>query len=247
MASSSLHITCPSCDAVFKVDPASIGNKTARRVRCAVCRHIWTEKFDKTKKSPTEIKREEQKDRARHQDPPSYYPNIASDTVATPSDTEIYNVKALGHSNRGLRTFGRIFGLPLVLVTIAGLIFWFGKDEVAERFPQSQAIYTWLGIPLSNQAEGFALINQTNLWKERDNGDQELVITADLKNIRKEVMETPNVRVNLFDANGNLIRFWVEPISGQKVNPGESIQINTSMIYPPDKVDIIRMMITPKP
>ncbi len=247
MASPSLHITCPSCDAVFKVDRSSIGEKTARRVRCAVCHHIWTEKFGAKKENSTEKKREEQKERARHQEPPSYYPNITADEVSTPSDKEIYDTTSLGTSNQSLRTFGRIFGFPLILLLAAGLVFWFAKDDIAERFPQSQALYALLGVPLSNQAEGFALMNQTNVWKERDNGDKELLITAHLKNLRNEVLVTPNVRVNLFDAKGSLIRFWIEPTAGQKVNPGESIQINTSMIYPPDKVDIIRLMITPKP
>ncbi len=247
MASPSLHITCPSCDAVFKVDRASIGDKTARRVRCAVCRHIWTEKFGNKKENPSEKKREEQKERARHQEPPSYYPNITADQVRAPSDKEIFDTTALGTSGQGFRTFGRIFGFPLILLLAIGLIFWFGKDDIAERFPQSQAIYALLGVPLSNQAEGFALLNQTNIWKEQENGDKELLITADLKNLLGEVSVTPNVRVNLFDDKGALIRFWIEPTAGQKVNSGESIQINTSMIYPPDKVDIIRMMITPKP
>ncbi|MEX2408879.1 MAG: zinc-ribbon domain-containing protein, partial [Rhodovibrionaceae bacterium] len=37
-----MHLTCPSCSATFKTDPAAFA-QAPRRVRCGRCGHVWRE------------------------------------------------------------------------------------------------------------------------------------------------------------------------------------------------------------
>jgi predicted Zn finger-like uncharacterized protein len=249
MAKPPVHITCPSCDAIFKVDTASLGGKAARKVRCAICRHIWTAQIrpSTAPENPADKARAALKSRAQTQEQPTYFPNITATGVETLNADQVFDTRGLQPGYRRTKFLLRILGLPLLVVMVVGFLFWSGRDWIAERFPQSQEVYTFLGIPLSNQFDGFSLSNQTTVWREAETDQQQLLISADLKNTGDTAREVPDVRVNLFDSNGGLQKFWVKSFEGQRLDPGETLRINTDMVGPPADTTFIRLTITPDP
>jgi predicted Zn finger-like uncharacterized protein len=245
MTPKSLHITCPSCRAIFKVDASSLGNKETQKVRCAICRHTWIEQLTPLPQPDGTRKRKIKTRQITIQEQPSYFPNIAADEVLTPSEKDIFDTTTLRVPHKKLKLFLRLFGFPLLVLIALGVGLWISRDKITEHFPEAQDLYSVLGISLSNQNDGFILENQTTVWRETDNGEIKLIIAASLKNQKQFTRITPSIRVRLLNSKGELKKAWFIQAPSETIDASEIIQISTDLINPPNDTTFIKLEIIP--
>ncbi len=207
-------ISCPQCDARYEVD-AQVLSPEGRRVRCAKCGHLWTER---PPAGPAEL---EELDYV--EEDPGF-----DDFRATR--------RAIGDQTRSKKRGNAIAAwaalAAAIIVIIGGGIV--ARNQIVSIWGPAARIYEIVGLDLDIRDFGLDVL-VTSL-RQRRNEANELVIdvTGEIVNTSADVQIVPQLEGALLNVRQQAIHSWRFNAAAGQLNPGEATEFKTSVVNPPD-------------
>lgn len=223
-------VTCPSCAARFKVDPARLG-PAGRRVRCSNCGHRWLVRPEAAAEPPPTR--------------PAATPGIAvappSLAVVTPPHPgeggpdavpppPLAGAPTLGQpvAGKGVAIAGWLV-VVLILLVLAGLVV--GRNEVASAFPQSLVVYERLGLPVTARL-GLELKGLATR-RVQDQGLTVFVVEGEVHNLASVERVVPPIRVALLDGERNELDWALFKAEAASLAAGAVTRFEARLVDPP--------------
>lgn len=228
-----MHLTCPSCSATFKTDPAAF-SQIPRRVRCGRCGHVWRESAAVSAiagQSPPPPA-------AARPDPYAAPPRGQPPRRPEPRRDEARRDETLGHApypRRPARRGGSALGWIIFLLVIAGLVFsaWYFRDRIVAEVPETAEIYRKLDIPIAAVGEGLEIGGVTSV-RRTVGGERRMVVSGSVVNVSGAPRELPLLRAVVSNAAGEEVLSWEFAAPVRSLEPGEVATFETSTANPPE-------------
>lgn len=205
-------VSCPQCDARYEVD-AQVLSPNGRRVRCAKCGHLWTERAP-----------------ALHVEEVDY---AVEDSEA---DDFRATRRAIGHQKKQKKRGSAIAAWAAIaaVIVVALGAGYFARNAIVSIWEPAARIYQAAGIEL--EADEIGLEVQVTALRQRRNEEDELVIdvTGEIVNTSSVVKIVPPLEGSLLDVQQQPIHSWRFTATAGQLEPGEATVFNTSVVNPPD-------------
>jgi len=211
-------LTCPECATSYFVDAARIPS-AGRKVRCSTCGHRWTAGPDgEPMAASPEFAEQVSEPEAAPPEPETAEDD--SDIVAVepePAPLVVPIAPRAAPSRKGGRDEGRSSNAllwagaaGLAAALIAGLVVF--RDQVVRLWPATSTAYAALGLEL---AGGGLVIEGIKAQPVFLAGRPVLSVTGAIRNPRGEAIDSPPVRVTLFDRSG-------KPVAAKIARPADA-------------------------
>lgn len=261
-------ITCPHCQTKYQVTYEAIGS-VGRKVQCAQCQQAWQQDpldrpeptqqqrqafdaiaedgLDEAMEAEEKAASAEQAQRRAKEKKADEDRNRAS-AAAGKVDPAVIRRRQRAFSRRQnamaaelplarLRRTLRVLGV-LMLAGI-GAIFYFGRVQVVDRFPEMAGVYASIGLGVN--VVGLDFSNVTTLRTLR-NGKDVLVVSAQIVGQMPSPVPVPAVVVTLLDTGGQDIYEWSVTPMVRDLMAGERATFDTQLTLPP--VDAARVRLS---
>lgn len=265
-------VTCPSCGARFRLDPARLG-ASGKRVRCSACGHRWqvvspmveeaattTEPAPSAKPRPAEVAppgaaapRGEAVAPAEPAEPDTAelanrIRQIVLGRVEEPAGQTAAEPPPLAAAPRlGTPPSGRgvaIAGwLVLVLLLLTLAGLVVGRNEIASAFPATVAVYERLGLPVTVRL-GLEIKNLASR-RVRDQGLEIFVVEGEIHNLSGAERAVPPVRVALVDAERNELDSALFKAEQASLPAGGITRFEARIVDPPIAAKTFRVALEP--
>jgi predicted Zn finger-like uncharacterized protein len=245
-----MSITCPSCDASYRIDPAVLGD--GRKVRCARCRTEWFAAGGPPAGDPAD----EGADLSLAPIPglDDAYP---VDAVDRPETVDAVILPA-GRESRprlltraGLRSGGGRSGLagalrpswprrlagnvrPIAVVAAlavaaCGLVVG-ERETIVGAAPSLASFYGALGLPVN--VRGLA-IEDVRSVENVEEGVPLLLVTGVVRNVAAGPRDVPRLRLAVTGGGDRELYAWTTVAARSKLDPGESAAFRARLASPP--------------
>lgn len=195
-------LTCPDCSTRYHVDPASLG-AGGRTVRCAHCGNRWTARPpDDTPQVVEFIK-------------PAGPPRRPGGPGERPRDP-------------GARSLVPWLLAALVILVLAGAVI--ARNEVAQIFPASAAVYQTLGLPVTLRLD----LQFENVTSERleERGLSILVVEGEVVNQADAARSVPPIKISLLDGSGRELQHELFEAEDTRLTPGARTSFSARVVNP---------------
>lgn len=233
-------VTCPSCGASFKVDPARLG-PAGRRVRCSSCGHRWLVRPEAPAEPPAPRPTAAAAEPARPAEASGIAaapPGLAIVTPPRPDEDEpqavppppLAGAPPLGQpvTGKGVAVAGWLV-VVLILLALAGLVV--GRNEIASAFPWSLAVYDRLGLAVTARL-GLELKNLESR-RIQDQGLTVFVVEGEVHNLASVERPVPPIRVALLDAERNELDWALFKAEASTLAAGAVTRFEARLVDPP--------------
>lgn len=118
-------------------------------------------------------------------------------------------------------------------VILAFVIFGFlaatimARDTIVEMWPDSKRLYVTIGLPITDPFEGLELRNIVLAWEAGADGENNLVVSAELMNLSGAVKKPPPVRVTFRDDDQQTLLTTSVVASPVNLIPNEIVAFKT--------------------
>ena len=205
-------LTCPTCAARYRVDPAKLGAQ-GRTVRCNACGHRW---------------------HARPTDAPLRLDPIPSGLAPHPVESPMAKSR-LAESRAAPRLAESRWEPPtrvrsrwalawfLVIVLVAGAAGagYVERARVVEAWPPALRLYRLMGLLQPPAGEGLAVRNVTTR-RSAVNGVELLTVQGKVVNLSDAPRAVPLLVATLTDSQHRDVQHWSFRLAAPKLLPGES-------------------------
>ena len=237
-----MTITCPSCQATYRSDPAALGE--GRTVRCARCRSEWFERGRGAPLSPEvgAILGLEDSDAVDAIDD--------ADQAGSALEAEVLSPRAAIGPKRGRQARGgakikpprgpgtlrRAFARARPAALAAGLGLAIVGAMVAERVrivraaPSLASLYAVLGLPVN--VRGLSIEGLRSV-EEIDQGVPLLLVTGAVSNVSDAELDVPRLRLAVTGGADRELYAWTTVASRARLAPGESAPFRARLASPP--------------
>lgn len=224
-------LTCPECATSYFVDEARIPAE-GRKVRCSTCGHRWVAgpegqviepiaEFPDVAPEPPEPPAEPAYDAEPDVVAVEPAPFVAPITPRAPTRRG----RGEGRSSNALMWAG---AAGLVAALMAGLVVF--REQVVRAWPASGEGYAALGLEL---AGGGLLLEGVKAQPAFLAGRPVLSVTGAIRNPRDTVLDTPPVRVTLFDKSGKAVAAKIARPADAAIPAKGRRHFNITLIDPP--------------
>ncbi|MFQ5775677.1 MAG: DUF3426 domain-containing protein [Kiloniellaceae bacterium] len=234
-----MHLTCPSCDTTFLVDPDQLG-RSGRRVRCGSCGHDWHQA------RPAEAE-PAAPDVAAVEPPGSEAPAAAGDldtaalTAAPPPESRPAETMRAdraprrGHARlptppRGKAGSAAAVGWILFLLVVLGLAagVYFGRQQIVAAVPAAAELYRLVGMPVAPAVGAGLELREVKSVRRLVKGERVVVVEGLVANVSDRTRNVPRLRASLTDANGAQVEEWTFATADATLPPGGVTGFETS-------------------
>ncbi|MDW8369406.1 MAG: DUF3426 domain-containing protein [Geminicoccaceae bacterium] len=264
-------VTCPSCGASFRLDPARLG-PSGKRVRCSACGHRWLVAAPTAEPATTAEPAQAPPARPSAAEPALVPPSAAEPPPpSAPSEPDLAELTSrirqivLAREDQpageagaeppplaaapslGTPPSGRgvaIAGwlvLVLLLLTLAGLVV--GRNEIASAFPATVGMYERLGLPVTVRL-GLEIKNLASR-RVRDQGLEIFVVEGEIHNLSGTERAVPPVRVALVDAERNELDWALFKADQASLPAGGITRFEARIVDPPTAAKTFRVSLEP--
>ena len=204
-------ITCPKCSKRYMLDNALLP-KEGRQVRCVSCQHVWKQAAEESSSEQLPQK-------------------LSSNGIFAGREAGIQGQVSSSNGQRSGVFFGLACVMGLVLVGIA----IFGRNAIIAQWPQSEKVYSFLGLKVERPGAGLAIVNATSKVNSEGKGKM-LKVTGHILNVSDRVQTIPPLKLKL---EGNVqssqcpegkdcvLDAWEHRLSENSLLPGEKIYFET--------------------
>ncbi|HJN04527.1 MAG TPA: DUF3426 domain-containing protein [Alphaproteobacteria bacterium] len=212
-------VSCPQCDTRFEVDPEVLVPH-GRTVRCAKCKHTWTERPPEGTAEPA----------------PADEPDI--DIPGFDAELEVRAARRRTSRRERVqpkkRRLGAIIGWSALAVVVIAILAggYFGRTQIVALWPPAAGIYEMIGLAAA-PAPGLEVVNVRGAQRRTEDG-LALDVTAEIVNNSAEVMTVPELRGLLLDVRQRVIHSWSIPSPAAEIQPGESVEFTSTVNNPPE-------------
>jgi predicted Zn finger-like uncharacterized protein len=221
-----MHLTCPSCETKFLIDPDQIG-PAGRRVRCGNCGHDWVQA------RPTESESEAASSESLES--PSEEPGLAAEeAVVEPPRPEPARRRSGPKPVRstqpepGGRRVAIGWMLFLVVVIALGAAAYFGRERIVAAVPAAGELYRMAGLD-TKPAPGAGLeLREVKSVRRMIDGDRVVVIEGVVANLTDQSRSVPELRASLTDSSGKRVDEWKFSAKQASLPPGGVTTFETS-------------------
>lgn len=212
-------IDCPGCAKAYHIIKAALG-PNGRRVACPRCDTIWFVAASDgaaqagaraTISAPIEISVQ---DRPRR---PLPEPRLRPERPIAPA--------LRPRTSAFLRDF--CTGAALLALAMAALGL---RAEIVRLWPQSEAAYAALGLPVNLRGLELRGLHTTSL---RDGAEPVLGIEGEIANIRSGETEVPAIELSIRNAQGFVLYGWTVAPQKRRLAASESILFRARLADPP--------------
>lgn len=257
-------ITCPHCQTKYQVTYEAIGS-AGRKVQCAHCQQAWQQtplapKADQPSpqhKAAFEAIAEDAMDDALQAEERAVSAQVARRVAeeeqkrgkagAGRVDPAVIRMRQrafrrrqksvsadmpLARTKRATR-----IGALLALGGVLGL-FYFGRVQVVERFPDMAGVYEAIGLGVNVVGLDFSNVSTLRTLRE---GKEVLIVSAQIVGLMPEPVPVPPVVVTLLDGRGAAVYEWSVTPSVRDLMAGERATFDTQLTLPPGKADRVRI------
>lgn len=231
-------ITCPSCSARYKLDPAQFGPE-GRRVRCTKCAHVWTEL------PPDDLPRPVVPDvsaavgaamegmsgadtgtDAGADAPPRLDFQPPGDAVARAAAQR--RIAAAQGAPRGRRVAWLMLVLVVVSLLVAGFL---AREAVVHAWPPAERLYAVIGLTPAKPGAGLK-IKVIEHRRDIDGKTAVLIVKGEVTNIANAVRDVPRLKASLRTDHGTELTTWTFATAQARLLPGETAPFVTRIENP---------------
>jgi len=213
-----MHLSCPSCDSTFLVDPDQIGSD-GRHVRCGSCGHDWFQAAapDEGAGVADEPGADEASPQAAEpaQKAPESPPRKRLPTPPPPPSRAASGV-AIGWV---------LFLLVLAALAAGG---YFGRAQIVAAIPASADLYRLVGLEVDSRVGGGLELREIKSVRRLVEGERLVVIEGKVANISDKPQSVPPLRASLTDAQGERVDEWTFQAADVTLPPGGVTGFETS-------------------
>jgi Protein of unknown function (DUF3426) len=116
----------------------------------------------------------------------------------------------------------------VLVIVVSGLFF---RQQIAQAWPQTAAIYSKLGMKVN--ASGLRFDN-VRYRKEAEGGQVVLTVTGVLTNVSSRELPVPQIRVGLVDNDQRELYHWTFTPDVMTLRPGQTTRFVTRLSSPPE-------------
>lgn len=236
-------LTCPSCGARFRVDPAKLGPQ-GRRVRCSACGHRWLVRAEGAATEPAAPVPPAGGGVAVAPPSLSLVATGGEGAGAGDAPPPLAGAPALGQppSGRGMAIAGWLV-VVLILLGLAGLVV--GRNEVASAFPAMAAAYERLGLPVSARL-GLEFKNLASR-RVQEQGLTVFVVEGEVHNLSGTERPVPAIRVAILDGERNELDQAVFKAEAASLAAGAVTRFEARIVDPPVAAKTFRVSFDSSP
>lgn len=212
-------VTCPSCDAKYRVEPAALDARSGR-VRCASCGHGW-------KVEAEALTLVEPAERPAPATPaPEPAPSLRDKPAAAIRARSEARRRKVRLATEGA---GWIGVAAAFIVVLGGAVVM--RADIVSAFPRAAGAYAAVG--LETHPLGLAVEELAASFEESD-GAPALVVEGIVRNTTGRMRRTAPLKAMALDANGEVLAEWVVMLESTALPGGGSEHFRTLMTAPPD-------------
>lgn len=221
-----MHLTCPSCDTTFAVDPDQIG-AAGRRVRCGSCGHDWFQE------APGADSTAEEAPPPEAPAPEAPAPEVPAPEVPAPAAAPARRERPRRPPPRhkpAPRGRGVMFGWLLLLIVALGLAAgaYFGRERIVSAFPAAAELYEMIGLavipPLGEGLE----FREVKTARRTVDGESVVVVEGLVVNVSNAPRAVPRMRASLMDSAGKTVEQWTFDAAQTNLPPGAETRFETT-------------------
>jgi len=215
-------LTCPECATSYFVDDSKIP-AAGREVRCASCGSRW----HATRQSAT----------AKAEPPPTpepipiVEPPVLRQAPKRDALPNAFRAKAEAKKNvKQAAATGAVWaGMGVMAVVLLGALYFF-RIDVVRIWPKSASAYAAMRVPVNPLGLAFEDLSSRPALKD---GHAALILTGKIRNTRDKPVESPPLRIELFDKAGKRIAVQNADPENPLIPPGEARHFPVSLLDPP--------------
>jgi predicted Zn finger-like uncharacterized protein len=253
-----MQLACPACHTAFLVDPAELGAE-GRQVRCSRCRTTWFARPGDVTPVPAMAEAAAETAGGAEPAPAAALPRIVpwNDTVMVevnpapplapggPEGTESPTileeapgkpaVMAVNAARRRMTTAksspgqGRLVAMTAlvgaILFALIGL-----RASLVRAVPDLAGFYAAIGMPVNLRGLEFNAIRTAH---EMQDGIPVLIIDGEIRNITRQPVEVPRLRLAVLGADARELYSWTTLLPRSVLPEGESIPFRSRLASPP--------------
>ncbi|MEB3701578.1 Zinc-ribbon domain-containing protein [Candidatus Bealeia paramacronuclearis] len=202
-------VRCPECSKRYAIDDKAL-LPSGRSVKCASCAHVW------------------------HQAPDVTYEIAENPAIQNLRDVTLPPQLHKGHWPAWV---GWAFFGSIVVVFLTTFIFT--RNAIVSFWPQSEALYAMVGLPVELPGMGLTLANTSTEEKE-ENGVAMYIVQGEIMNTSDRVKDLPVLKVSLVGTSEKgkclqviakdkcLLDKWEHHLAKSHLLPGEQVHFETS-------------------
>ena len=209
-------LTCPSCGTRYQMDRTHLA-PPGGEVRCAKCLTVWFHAVSERDVSPDQDR-----------DEMSVIEKTAAEAIAKAS-----SLRTTQTANRTRLALAAGLG---ALIIFFGTFFWAAisfRHEIATVWPQSEAFYALINLPVNVQGLAFEEITQDRL---AENGENVLQISGRVVNVSERELTVPAIHVSLLDAAEREVYGWTFNAGVATLGPGQWSHFLARLPNPPPEI-----------
>lgn len=221
-----MHLTCPSCDTKFLIDPDQIG-PAGRRVRCGNCGHDWVQA------QPSESESEAAS--SGNLESPTEEPGLAAEEPAFEQPRPEPARRRFGpkpvrsaQAEPGGRRVAIGWMVFLVVVIALGAAAYFGRERIVAAVPAAAEIYRMAGLDTKPIPGAGLELREVKSVRRMIDGERVVVIEGVVANLTDQPRSVPELRASLTDSSGTRVGEWTFSAKQASLPPGGVTTFETS-------------------
>jgi len=225
-------VTCPACEAKYRVDEAALEAR-AGRVRCASCGHAWTVGGEAlTLNEPAEAPKPPEEPGERVQSRETGFSSRPHAAIRARALTRERRAR-LAAEGVGWAGVAACFALLL-----AGAVVF--RADIVETWPRAAGAYAAAGVEVN--PFGLEVAELTAGFTDGENGPV-LVVEGMVRNISSRERPAPALRAVVLDASGVTLAEWPVALEAPSLARGAAQRFQTQLDDPPESAARVEVLL----
>jgi predicted Zn finger-like uncharacterized protein len=231
-------VTCPSCDAKYRVDAAALDARGGR-AKCASCGHVWTVQDEAlTLSEPVSAPAPKPAPEPEPQPEPEPAPSLREKPHAAIRAREDARRRKARLAAEGAGWAGVAACLAVALA--AAVLF---RVDVVETWPRSAGAYAAVGLPVN--PVGLEVFELEARLAEED-GAPVLIVEGEVRNVTGRDRPAPPLRAQVLGADGSVLAEWSVMLESAAFEPGSAERFRTTFPAPPEAAARVDVVLAPQ-
>jgi predicted Zn finger-like uncharacterized protein len=227
-------VTCPSCEAKYRVDPAALGARGGR-AKCASCSHVWTVEDD----ALTLMEPVSAPEPAREPEPePEPGPSLRDKPHAAIRAREDAKRRKARLAAEGAGWAGVAACLAVVLT---GAVLF--RVDVVETWPRAAGAYATVGLQVN--PSGLEVAGLDAQMRDED-GAPVLVVEGEVRNVAGRERPVAPLRAQVLAEDGSVLAEWSVVLESAALEPGGAERFRTTFPAPPERGARVEVTLAPQ-